>query len=313
VIETILIISVIAGAFRLGTPMLFVALGEIFAERAGILNISTEGMMILGAFSGFMGAYITGSLVIGVLVGILVGVLVGLLMAFFSVNLKADQVVSGFALTLVGIALSSYIYRAYFGIPAFYPAIEGFKRLEIPFLSQIPIVGKAIFSQNILVYLAIILVPIFYFILYHTVYGLNIRAVGENPSAADTAGVNVALVRYSCLIIGGAMAGLGGSALTLGISYLFKDEITAFRGWIAIAIVQFGGWNPAKVFGFSLMFGAAETIVFTIQAAQVIQAPAELLIMIPYVLTVLVLIVTAIRKWAGAPAALAIPYKRGER
>ena len=148
----------------------------------------------------------------------------------------------------------------------------------MPGLSGLPVIGEAIFSQNIFVYVAIALVPVFHFVLYRTHFGLNVRAVGENPAAADAAGINVNLVKYTCLIIGGIMTALGGAALTLGVTHLFLDGITGFRGWIAIAMVIFGGWDPKKIFLVSLIFGASETLVYSLQATQLIQAPAELIV-----------------------------------
>lgn len=308
--ETItLLVSLFAITLKLAVPIALAALGEIFAERSGVLNLGVEGIMLMGAFTGFWAAYYTGYLWSGVLFGIITGGVMGLLMAFMSVTLRADQVVSGLGIYYLGWGLSYVLYRIAFGTSIVTPKVEGFGTIHIPVLSQIPIIGPILFQQNILVYLTIILIPVCAIVLFRSTFGLKIRATGEKPEAADTAGINVNRTRYLCVILGGVLAGLAGAYLTLALDKMFMENMTLGRGFIAIAIVYFGKWNPYRTFGGALLFGGAYSLQFWLQSAGVV-IPYELLQMLPFILTIGVL--TLVARKAYEPAALGIPYKRGE-
>jgi simple sugar transport system permease protein len=287
---------------------LLTALGEIFTERAGILNLGLEGTMLMGALSGFLGAFLTGNLWVGVLAGMLTGILFGLLMGFMSVTVKANQVVAGLGITILGSGLSTLLFRLAFGLRTTPPTLKIFPPAPIPLLSQIPIVGPVLFEHNVLVYLALVLTPIASFVLYRTRFGLVIRAVGESPDAVDTRGISVSWVRYTSLIIGGALAGLGGSYLVLGSLGLFWTQMTAGRGFIAIAVVVFSKWDPTRALLGAWVFGLASAVQISLQTLRVPIA-SELLLMLPYVITIIVLI--SVSRRAEFPSAFAVPYYRG--
>lgn len=298
------IVILLAATLRLCSPLLLAALGEIFAERSGVLNLGIEGIMLMGALFGVMGPALTGNYIVGVLLAVLVGALMGLLMAFLSVTLRFDQVLSGLAIMFLGMGLSTFIYR-----PIAPLRVESLGPVNIPILSQIPVIGPILFQQNILVYLTLVLVPISALILFRTTFGLKIRAVGENPKAADNLGVNVFRVRYICVVICGMLAALGGAYLSMGEIGAFREGITAGRGWIAIAIVYFGRWGPYRTLVGSLVFGGLFALQLNLQVLNV-AVPYEFLLMLPYLLTVAILVVAS--KKAFGPAALCIPYERGE-
>jgi simple sugar transport system permease protein len=306
-IEEAFLISLLTAGVRMATPILFAALGEIFAERSGVMNLGLEGIMLMGALGTFAGIYHTGNIWIGVLIGAITAGLISLPMAFMSITLGINQVVVGLTITLLGTGLSSFLCRTIFGIFGVPPPIEGLKIVEIPVLSQIPILGQILFKHNMLVYLALILVPICGIILFKTTLGLKIRAVGENPQAADTLGINVHHIRYLCVIFGGLMAGLGGAYLTLDVK-VFQDLMTGGRGWIALALVIFGDWNPYKTLIGALIFGCAIALQFKFQAVAGIISP-QIWTMLPYALTIIAFV--GLGRKASTPAALGIPYKRG--
>ncbi|PID86669.1 MAG: branched-chain amino acid ABC transporter permease [Chloroflexi bacterium] len=302
------IIGVLAASIRLATPLLLAALGEIFTERAGILNLGVEGIMLMGALSGFLGAYWTSSLWLGVVAGMVTGLLFGLLMGFMSITAKSNQVVAGLGITILGSGLSTLLFRLTFGLRSTPPSLEIFPTLSIPLLSKIPWLGPILFEHNILVYLALLLVPISSLILYRTRLGLAIRAVGENPDAVDTRGLNVSQIRYLSVMLGGALAGLGGSYLVLGSLGLFWTQMTAGRGFIAIAVVVFSKWDPARALLGALVFGLASALQISLQTLSVPIA-SELLLMLPYIITILVLV--SVSRRAEFPSAFAVPYYRG--
>lgn len=302
--------SLLAGAIRMSTPILLGALGEIFTQQSGILNLGLEGIMLMGAIGGFLGTYFTHNLWIGVLVAIIFGVLFSLIMAFLSVTIGANQVIGGTALTILGGGLATFIFRMIFGIKKLPPSIEPFKELPIPFLSKIPVVGPILFQHNILVYMAFILVFVSAVVLNKTTFGLKVRAVGEHPKAADSKGINVYLIRYICIMIGGAFAGLSGAFLSIGFMNTYLDQMTAGRGFIAVAVVIFARWNPYRALGGSLVFGFANILQLKLQAVGV-PVPHQFLLALPYVLTIFVLI--SVSKKAEFPAAFTLPYNRGER
>ncbi|MEM3507043.1 MAG: ABC transporter permease [Candidatus Bathyarchaeia archaeon] len=309
IIHQAFLISFLESGIRLAVPVLLVALGELFAERSGVLNLGVEGIMLMGSFIGFNVALSTGNLWLGVIAGILIGVIAGLFMAFMSVTLKVNQVVCGLAIWITGSGLSSFLFRITGGHTATVH-VKGFEPFYIPFLSDIPILGAIFFRHSVLVYMAFILVPILAFILFRTTLGLKIRAVGENPRAADVMGINVALIRYLCIIFGSSMAGLGGAVLVLTYVKMFTEGMTGGKGWIALAIVIFGKWDPYRVLAGALLFGLTDAFQLNLQALGA-PVPPQFLQMLPYVLTIVVL-VGALGK-AGVPLALTKPYIREEK
>ncbi|MCL4458937.1 MAG: ABC transporter permease [Chloroflexi bacterium] len=302
------LIGLSASTIRLATPVLVVVLGEIFAELSGVLNLGLEGMMLMGAIGGFVTTYITGNPWLGLLIGTLAGGLMGLLMAFLTVTLRVDQVISGIALVILGQGVSGFVFRRIFGAFKVPPGIQGFEVIHVPILDRIPILGPVLLEHTILVYLVFALVPLTWIALNRTTIGLKLRAVGEHPRAADTVGINVYLVRYSAVIFGGVMAGLGGAILTVGQLHFFVENVTAGRGWIAIALVIFAKWDPFRALGGALLFGFADALQMRLQALGFAILPYEFLIMVPYLLTILVLLGAVGR--TVPPAALTVPYEK---
>lgn len=301
------VLGIFAASIRLATPILFAAVGEIFVERAGILNLGLEGMMLMGCVSGFLSAYLSGNLWLGVLVALVVGMLMGLLMAFISVTVQANQVVAGLGITILGTGLSTLLFRTLLGIRQAPPSVEPFSALNFPILSDLPYLGPVLFSHNALVYIAIILAVLGWLVLSRTSLGLAVRAVGENPRAADTKGINVYHIRYLCLLIGGGLAGLGGAFLSLAFLNTYWAQMTAGRGFIAIAVVIFARWNPIMAIGAALVFGGAESLRLAMQTIGA-PVPSEFLFALPYILTILVLI--GVSRRAEFPAAFTLPYRR---
>lgn len=297
----------LAATVRLATPILLTSLGEIFAERSGVLNLGMEGMMLIGAFTSFTVAYFTGDLFLGLLMGIASGALLGLVMGIMCITSRADQVVAGIILTVFCQGLVGFLRGTIYG-RTYIPLKLHFGALDIPVLSKIPIIGPILFQQNIFVYFALISTPLLWFVLFHTTIGLTIRGVGENPKAADTLGINVSLVRYGAITFGGAMAGLGGTALSLGFVPIFDEGIISGRGWISLAIVVFSMWDPLLALFGSLLFGGVDALQLKLQIAGV-QLPTNFLLMLPYILTIVVVFLVAKRK-VSAPASLTVPYER---
>ncbi len=305
-----LIISILAASITAGTPILFAALGELIAERSGIMNLGVDGMMLVGAVTGFMITVNTGNPWLGVGTALVAGGLLALIHAYLTVTLRANQVVSGLALTLFGSGLSDYLGKAYVGMRAEHT----FGKLAIPGLSDLPIIGPVVFKQDVLVYISYVLVAATAFYLYKTRAGLFLRALGENPAAVDSVGVNVFRLRYVYIIIGGALAGLGGAYLSLAYAPCWLENMTAGRGWIAVALVIFAIWDPWRALAGSYLFGGVDALGFHLQ---VIGLPVSIFIlnMLPYIFTILVLILVLIRKGGrlASPQALGVPYDREER
>ncbi len=301
------VITLLSASLRLSVPILLAALGGMYSERAGVVNIGLEGMMLVGAFAGVVGSYFSGSQWIGVLVAIISGILISLLFSFVTVNIKINQIVSGVAINLLAIGVTSFLYRALFGLTTVPITVKAFETFDIPILSQIPIIGDIFFKQTVLVYLAFLLVPISSFILYKTSWGLNIRTVGEHPMAADTVGIPVNKVRTICVMISGVLAALGGCFLSLGQFNMFVDNMVTGRGFIAVAAVIFGKWNPKGILIASLIFGIADALQIRLQIAN-IGIPYQFLLMFPYLLTVVA--VTGMKGRSISPKALGTPYEK---
>ena len=311
-------VSILTIAIVAGTSLVFATIGEIFAERSGILNLGVEGMMIVGAVTGFAAAYHSDNAWVGVVVALMAGGAMALIHAFLTISLRADQVVSGLALTMFGTGLSSFLGQRLGtgGTPLVGLIGPRFRPVAIPVLSDIPIVGSMLFNQDLLVYLMYLLVPLSWYFLYKTRPGLHLRAVGESPQTADALGVNVFKLRYFYTTLGGMLAGLGGAHLSLAYTPGWTEHLTGGRGWIAIALVIFATWDPLRAVVGALLFGGVNAIQFRLQATGT-TIPASLLNMLPYILTVVVLVAItwfeSFRKRVGPPAALGLPYLREER
>jgi len=300
--------SLLSAAVSAGTPILFAALGELLCERAGILNLGVEGMMLVGAVSGFLTAVATGSLAAGVLAALLAGGALAAVHAFISVTLGANQIISGLALTLFGTGVSGYLGKHAIGIPL--PvAVEFF---PIPVLSAIPALGDIFFRKDLLVYMSYLLVPALWFWIFRTRHGLNLRAVGESPDTADTLGINVFATRHAYVIAGGMLAGLGGAYLSLVYTPCWIENMTAGRGWIALALVIFAVWSPPRAMLGAYLFGGIDVLGFRIQTLGVM-VPSFFLKMLPYIFTIAVLVVITAytsRRHVLGPSALGKPYER---
>lgn len=310
ILTTGFLVSVLAATIRLATPILFTSLGAIYGQRSGILNLGLEGTMTIGAVCAFIVAFFTNSLFLGLLGAVLGGILFSVIMAWLSVTMKANQVIAGTAMTILGVGLSAFIYRAIFGIKSLPAQIESFQQIKIPLLSDIPIVGKIFLDHNLLIYFAFLLVVITWFVLEKTVFGLKIKAVGEHPRAADSKGINVAKVRYQSLMIEGAYAGLGGAFMSIAYMNSFTDSIITGRGFIAVAVVVFARWHPTRAMWGALLYGLASALQIRLQAIGA-EIPNQFLLMLPYVLTIIVLI--GVSKKAEFPGAYTLPYSRMER
>jgi simple sugar transport system permease protein len=316
------LVSLLTAAIRLATPVLLAVLGELVTERAGILNLGLEGIMAVGGFAGFMAAYyIETNTAIGVSAewsawlglgaGALAGMVMGVIMAILSVTLKADQVISGITLVVFGVGISNYLYRQAFSTLT--ARVAGMEEYAVPLLSRIPVLGDILFNHTPPVYLAVLAVVAVGFFLFRTTWGLNIRSVGEHPAAAETSGLSVAGTRYAATILGAALVGLGGAVLTVVQLKLYREGIISGKGWIAVALVIFSHWRPRRALFGALLFGLADSVQYRIQALSQIQQgsgalPYEFLLMLPYVLTLVVLMLRGER--SHEPAALGRPYEK---
>ncbi len=308
-IELATVVGLLASTVRLFTPLIFAAMGELLCERSGVLNLGIEGTMLMGAVSGFMATYVTGNLYIGLLAAILSGAILGLIMAFMTVTLGASQHVSGLGIFFFGLGFSIFSYRVIIGSPKSIASIKPFPNLPIPGLSDIPVLGPILFSHNWIVYAGLLLAPVVHFFLFQTTAGLKLRTVGENPHAADAAGVNVYRTRYLALVFGGILMALGGTYLSIAANSVFLDGMTDGRGWVCIALVVFGNWRPTKIMWGAFLFGFIDALQLRLQAVG-FHIPYQIFLLLPYLLTIVVLIGVARR--ATYPAALLLPYKRGE-
>ena len=304
------ITGLIGATMRMSTPIIFATLGEIITERSGVLNLGIEGTMLMGAMTGFLVTFTTGSLWAGVVAAALVGMILSLLMAFLSVHLGLSQHVSGLGITLFSTGLAMFIYRLHFGSPIVPPTVEPFRQVAIPFLSKISVIGPSLFNQYVLTYLAWLLIPVISILLYKTKIGLKIRTVGENPFAADTVGVNVNLTRTLSLAAGGALIGIGGAFLTLAHQNMFLIDVVGGRGWVSIAMVIFGNWDPLKGAIGAVIFGFLDGLQLRLQGLG-IQIPFHVFLMIPYLITIIALV--SVSRKASVPAGLLKPYRREEK
>ncbi len=311
-LQPAVLIGILTGAIRFATPYLYASIGEMFAQRSGVVNLGVDGIMLMGAFAGFFVAHNlaptlgASGLWLGMLAAAVVGVLMGLLMSVVSVTLKAEQGISGIGLYIFGLGLSSLLFRVTIGTVK---TIEGFKPAPIPFLSDLPVAGPILFNNSMVVYGAFLLVPIAWFVLERTTWGLKIKAVGQSPAAADSLGVSVNRVRYVCVCLGGALAGLAGASMSLALVNLFQDNLTAGLGFIAVALVYFGGWRPLGILIGALLFSTINSLQLFMQVLKVGISP-DVANMLPYIITIIALMFPINR--ARQPAALNKPFERGE-
>jgi general nucleoside transport system permease protein len=321
-LELVFLINIISAGLRTGTPLLFATLGELITERSGVLNLGVEGMMLVGALAGYAIAYSTGNPWLGVLMAMLAAGLLSLLHGLVAITLRGDQVVSGLALTFVGRGLTSVLGAAYVQIKD----VPRLPAVELLFMYDIPLIGPTILwplfgQQNVVFWLGLLLVPAVWFWIERTRPGLHLRAVGEYPSAADAVGISVIIQRYLYVFVGGMLAGQAGAALSLAITPLWIEDMTAGQGWIAVGLVIFAGWNPWRAMMGAYIFGALRRLPLDLQAIPWLPFASNPILgvwleMIPYLFTILALVFSsreAIRKRLGAPASLGIPYVRGQR
>ena len=298
--------ATVASGIQLAAPFLLAALGETMGQRSGVVNLGVDGIMLLGAFGAYYVAVKTGSLMLATAAGLGIGLVMGAATAFVSVTLKAEQGISGIGVFLFGLGLTNVLLLKLFPSPVTIPALPA---VPVPLLHRIPAIGRMFFTQNWLVYLAFLLVPVLTFVLNRTTYGMKIRAVGENPAAADTVGVSVARIRYSTVIIGCALAGLAGATLLMLIG-IFQQDITNSEGFIAVALVYFGAWRPLGVMAGSVLYGMVGAVVVAWKTLGIIPTSAsDIASMAPAVLTVLALL--SVARLFRQPAALGSPFERG--
>nr|WP_321238037.1 ABC transporter permease [uncultured Tolumonas sp.] len=282
--DNVLLLQILTAAIKTGTPLLLVALGEMVCEKSGVLNLGQEGMMLMGAVCGFIAAFSTGSLFLGILAAMLAGMLMSMLFAVISMHLRANQVATGLALTIFGTGLSAFIGAAYVG-----KTVKGFQGFHIPLLSDIPFVGQLLFSHDVMIYVSWLLVLVVGWFCVKTRGGLILRAVGENPHNANAIGLPVLTVRYLAILFGGAMAGLAGSYMSLAYTPMWMENMTGGRGWIALALVVFASWKTKNLVLGAYLFGIASIMHLVLQGLGMKISPS-LLAMLPYLATLIVMI-----------------------
>jgi ABC-type uncharacterized transport system permease subunit len=303
-----IIISVAQRTLVAGTPLLLGTIGEIICEKSGILNLGVEGVMSIGAVTAFVVTFYTNSPWLGLYAAVLAGMVISLVHAFASITLQSNQVVSGLALTMLGLGISGLVGKPYVGKPL---AVK-MQTFPIPVLSDIPFVGPIFFNQSPFFYMAIFLAVGAWFTLEHTRIGIKIRSTGENPKATEAQGVHVSLIRYACVLAGGAFSGMAGAHLSVSYSKSWIEGMTAGRGWIVIALTIFSLWNPTRAIIGAFLFGCIFVLQYLLQPLGI---SPNFLAMLPYLTTLMVLLIIGIgdRRKLNAPAMLAEPYKRGER
>ncbi len=315
-IEDLITVGMLASGIRLAVPYIFAGIGEMFGQRSGVLNLGVDGVMLIGAFTSFWAVHSftpkgspgfeTTALLMGVLVAVLVGLLMGLATAVVNVTLKAEQGISGIGIYLFGLGMSDLLYQRQF---AGVEAVNGFPKIPVPLLSDIPVLGDIFFRHNALVYVAFAMVPLAWFVMNKTTFGLNIRAVGQNPEAADAMGISVNRVRYMTVTFGGIMASLAGAFLAIADTNVFFYNMTAGKGFIAVALVYFGAWRARGVMLGALLFSIVTAL--QIKASTIgVGIPNEYLSMAPYLLTIIALVFASQR--IDQPASLTKPFERGE-
>lgn len=310
-LDIVLTASFWAAVVRIASPLIFSTMGELISERAGVLNLGIEGIMTAGAFAGWLTVYAGGDLWTGVAAAAAVGIAFGFLHGLLTVPLGLSQHVVGIGITLLATSLTSFTYRLVLPEVAAPPKIEPFAPLPVPLLSDIPLVGPALFSQTPLTYLAFAVVAATAWVLHRTPLGLAVRAAGENPAAVEAQGISVAAVRMGAVMAGSALMAVGGAFLTMSAFNSFFFEMTGGRGWISIALVVFGSWRPGKALLGAVLFAAFDAYQVRLQQISGGLLPYQAFLMMPYLLSILALVLVARR--AAYPKALMVPYRKGER
>lgn len=308
---TAFFISICTSAIVYAVSILYASIGEIFSQRAGIMNLGIEGIMLMGAVTGFLAVYHTNQLALGILAVLLVGALLGFVFAFLTVTLQADQTVCGMAFLIFGSGLSGFVGKHVTGVAS----DVKFESISIPVLSQIPIVGDIFFRQDLLVYAMYVIVPLSMFYIYKTRPGLILRALGENPAALDTSGINVFFLRYAYVMFGCAMTAISGACISLSYTNFWNEGMTGGKGWIAFSLVAFSRWNPAYAAVGALLFGGISIIGINMQV-YLPGVPSQFYSMLPYAATIVALIITTgnfRKKHTEEPAALCQKYDRESR
>ena len=312
ILDILLQASFWTAAIRIASPLIFAALGELICERAGVLNLGIEGIMVVGAFAGWLTVYLGGGLWFGVAVAMLSGMAFGLVHGVLTVPFGLSQHVVGLGITLLATSLTYYCYRLALPEVTSPPKIEAFQPLEIPILSDIPVIGPALFNQTPLTYLAFVLVVAVTLVLYRTPMGLALRAAGENPAAVEAQGLSVSAIRIGAVMVGSGFTAVGGAFLTMSAFNSFFFEMVNGRGWICIALVVFGSWKPGKTLLGAVLFAAFDALQIRVQQTPLgADIPYQIFLMAPYILSILALVVMSRR--AQVPAALMVPFNKGER
>ncbi|TCN54991.1 simple sugar transport system permease protein [Rhodococcus sp. SMB37] len=305
------LVPLLTAALRLAAPIILAAAGACLAERSGLMNLGIEGQMMVGAVAAFITTYYTGQPMIGAVAGAVAGLLTAVLVGYLTITMAIDQIITGISVVILGSGLAAFLYLQVFGITGTPPRIEGTAPLDLPVLSDIPVLGPILFSQSPLVHIALLLVVALWWLLSRTAFGLSVRAAGESPDAADSVGISVARTRWITLLISGAAAGMAGALVVDGLRF-FQDGITGGRGWIALGVVILARWNPLGAMAGGFMFGLVDAFQLRVQAAsggQSTSVPYELFQAMPYVVTLLAVVVTTVWFARGnAPKALGVPF-----
>jgi simple sugar transport system permease protein len=310
-LESVFSVGLLAATLRFATPLAFAAIGGIFSERSGVVNIGLEGMMLAGAFFGIVVTAETGQWEIGVFAAMAAGGVLALIHAFFCIHLQGDQIISGFAVNILALGLTGYLFRSLYSTRGTPELEERIPNVRLPFIEDIPFIGDVFGNLNLMIWIGFAVVILAFIVLFKTPIGLRIRSVGEHPKAADTVGISVYKVRYAAVILSGILAGLGGAYLSFGTGNAFNENMTAGRGYIALAAVIFGNWRPFGAYGACLLFGFSSALALRLQGSPLLPsdlASANLLQTLPYVLT-LVALVGVIGRSRG-PAAAGRPYMK---
>ena len=300
-----IIINLISRAFFMSTPLILGALGEVLAERTGMMVTAVEGIFLIGAWGGFIGSYLSGNLFVGFLMAMICGLLVAVLYGITTIYMYQHQIVMGTAISILITGFCTFFYRVIFGVQTVPLTINPLKVLKIPLLPKIPIIGQILFSQNVITYLTWILVPVIFFVIYKTSLGLSMRSCGENPEAADAAGINVTRTRFLAVLVAGCLGGVAGAYYSVCNVGMYNAQIIGGRGWIAFGICFLGNWNPVGALIFGIVFGISDALGTYVRALGNASIPSELFSALPYIL---VIVLTVCRKQFNVPAKLGANY-----